>query len=197
MNRLEIMLRIIGGSRRTRRLGAPIGRKVRPTSERVREAIFNILQHNNLSGQSLKGAKALDLFAGTGALGLEALSRGANYVTCIENDRAAIACITKNVETLGFEAHVNIIQADATNLPKAHPEFDYVFLDPPYGHGYSTPALCSIDQGKWLKNEAIVILESSENEVPNIPSSYESLKCRVYGTTTIHILRYIGSSTPK
>ena len=188
------MLRIIGGSRRTRRLETPVGRKVRPTSERVREAIFNILQHSNLSGQSLDGAKALDLFSGTGALGLEALSRGANYVMCIENDSAAIACITSNVESLDFKSHVKIIQADATNLPKAPFEFDYVFLDPPYGHGYAIPSLHSIDQGQWLKNKAIVILESSEKEALNIPAQFESLQCRVYGTSLIQILKYIGSS---
>ncbi len=137
------------------------------------------------------------MFAGTGALGLEALSRGVNYVMCVETNSEALACITSNVESLGFQTHVKILQADATNLPKAPFEFDYVFLDPPYDCGYATPSLQSLDQGQWLANQAIVILESSEKEALNIPSQFESLQCRVYGTTLVQILKYTGSSASK
>src|SRR5499433_3621347 len=136
-------MRIVGGKHRGRRLLAPPGETVRPTSDRAREALFNILSHGNLAADGIPFAQkaVLDAFAGTGALGLEALSRGAAEAVFIEQDREALAVLRRNVASLGESAHAEIVPGDATRPPRARVACAVVFIDPPYRSGLSAPAL--------------------------------------------------------
>jgi len=183
-------MRIVGGSRRGRRLKAPEGRALRPTSERAREALFNILGHRNFAPLPLKNARVIDLFAGTGALGLEALSRGATHLTAVESDGAALACLRENVRALDFHSKVRVIQGDATRLPPAPEPCAYAFLDPPYRGGKAEPALESLAHNDWLVENAIVVTETSAKEVLAPPDGYQEIDRRRYGAAEIVILLY-------
>ena len=185
-------MRIVGGSRRGRRLQAPDGRALRPTSERAREALFNILGLREFSPLPLKGARVIDLFAGTGALGLEALSRGAVHLTAVESDGAALACLRKNVAALDFKTKVRVIQGDATRLPPAPEPCAYAFLDPPYRGGKAAPALASLAENIWLVKGAVVVAESSAKEKLKAPEGFEEIERRRYGAAEIVILRFLG-----
>jgi 16S rRNA (guanine966-N2)-methyltransferase len=191
------MIRIVGGSRRGRRLKAPEGRALRPTSERAREALFNILGHRDFAALPLKGARVIDLFAGTGALGLEALSRGAQHLTAVESDGAALACLRENVEALDFKNKVRVIQGDATNLPPAPEPCAYAFLDPPYRGGKAAPALVSLSETGWLLAGAILVAETSTREKLTPPDGYEEIERRRYGAAEMVILRFGASAAPE
>ncbi len=190
-------MRIVGGSRRGRRLKAPEGRALRPTSERAREALFNIIGHRDFAAQPLKGARVVDLFAGTGALGLEAMSRGANYLTAVESDGAALVCLEANIQALDFSTKVRVIQGDATRLPPAEAPCAFAFLDPPYRGGKAAPALASLHDQGWLTPGAIVVAETSAKEKLAAPDSYEQLDRRRYGAAELVILRAIASASAK
>ena len=183
-------MRIGGGSRRGRRLKAPEGRALRPTSERAREALFNILGHRDFATLPLKGARVIDLFAGTGAVGLEALSRGAAHLTAVESDGVALACLRENARALDFHSKTRVIQGDATSLPPAPEPCAYAFLDPPYRGGKAAPALESLAKCGWLVAGAIVVAETSAKEVLAPPDGYEEIDRRRYGAAEIVILRY-------
>jgi 16S rRNA (guanine966-N2)-methyltransferase len=182
-------MRIVGGSRRGRRLKAPEGRALRPTSERAREALFNIIGHRDFGVVPLAGARAIDLFAGTGALGLEALSRGAAHLTAVESDGAALACLEANIRTLDF-----IIRGDATRLPPADEPCAFAFLDPPYRGGKAEPALASLRAQGWLIPGAIVVAEISAKEKLSAPEGYEEIDRRRYGAAEMVILRALDSA---
>ncbi len=190
-------MRIVGGSRRGRRLEAPEGRALRPTSERAREALFNILGHSDLAPLPLKGARVIDLFAGTGALGLEALSRGAAHLTAVESDGAALACLRRNVRALDFKGKVRLIQGDATRLPPAPEPCTYAFLDPPYRGGRAAPALASLAENSWLVEGAVVIAETSAKEKLTPPDGYTEIDRRRYGAADLVILRFLASAAAK
>ena len=145
-------MRIVAGSHRGRRLLAPPGETVRPTSDRAREALFNILSHGQLAagGVPFADAAVLDAFAGTGALGLEALSRGAAAAMFIEQDREALAVLRKNIAALGEGARAQIVPGDATRPPRAMARCAVAFLDPPYRSGLAAPALAALDAAGWL-----------------------------------------------
>src|SRR6516162_6966738 len=151
-------MRIVGGRHRGRRLLAPTGDTVRPTSDRAREALFNILTHGQLAddGIPFAGAAVLDAFAGTGAFGLEALSRGAAEAFFIERDPEAVAVLRRNVASLGESAHAELIPGDATRPPRARAPCAVVFIDPPYGSGLAGPALEALDSAGWLKPDTLV-----------------------------------------
>jgi 16S rRNA (guanine966-N2)-methyltransferase len=183
-------MRIVGGSRRGRRLAAPEGRALRPTSERAREALFNILGHRDFAPFVLRGARVIDLFAGTGALGLEALSRGAQHLTAVESDAAALACLRQNVKSLDFDDKARVIQGDATRLPPAPEPCAYAFLDPPYRGGKAAPALASLAAKDWLVDGAIIVAETSAKEVLAAPDGYEEIDRRRYGAAEILIMRF-------
>ena len=181
-------MRIVGGSHKGTRLAAPASRAIRPTSDRTREALFNILAHG-IEGFDLDGARVLDLFAGTGALGLEALSRGAGYALFIDNGSDGRALIRRNVETLGLTGCTRVWRRDATRLGEAgHMEpFDLVFADPPYGRGLGEIALASAFEGGWLQPGAVAVLEeASDSEVSDI-RGLEALDRRAYGDTQLVI----------
>jgi len=182
-------MRIVGGSRRGRRLKAPEGRALRPTSERAREALFNIIGHRGFAAQPLKGARVVDLFAGTGALGLEAMSRGAKYLTAVESDGVALACLEANIRALNFGKKVRVIRGDATRLPPANMPCAFAFLDPPYRGGKALLALASLHDQGWLVPGAIVVAETSSKENLRTLDSYEELDRRRYGAAELVILR--------
>ena len=188
------MMRIVGGKHRGRRIAAPEGHAVRPTSDRARESLFNILQHGNftIDGTSpLVGAHVLDVFAGSGALGLEALSRGAAHLTCIENSATARAALRANAKALGETARVTVVQADATKSPTtAGPPCRLVLMDPPYRSGLAAPALTALAERGWLAAGAICVVEISAAESLETPAGFTPLDERRYGKAKLVFLRY-------
>jgi 16S rRNA (guanine966-N2)-methyltransferase len=185
-------MRIVGGKFRGASLAAPKSRDIRPTSDRVREAIFNIIAHG-LEGVEIEGARVLDLFAGTGALGLEALSRGAAYVHFVEDNAEARGLIRRNIEALGAMGAARIYRRDATKLGPAGTlrPFDLVFADPPYGKGLTEKALASALAGGWLTQDAAAIVEERADAAFVPPAGFNLIDRRVYGDTAIHFLRRV------
>jgi 16S rRNA (guanine966-N2)-methyltransferase len=188
-------MRIVAGRFRGRALKAPGAAGLRPTSDKVRQAIFNIIEHAELAaGFELEGARVIDLFAGTGALGLEALSRGAKFCLFVEEAAESRAIIRENVEALGLTGASKIWRRDATKLGPLDTlsAFDLAFLDPPYRKGLLGPTLEGLAAGGWLNANALLIAEAAEDEpVPTI-DGYEVLDDRVYGDTRVAFLRRHG-----
>lgn len=183
-------MRIIGGIHKGRRLKAPKGANTRPTSDATREAIFNILAHE---GQSLLcGAKVLDLFAGSGAMGLEALSRGADHVTFVESDPAALRVIADNIELLGAAGHTSLLKVDALRVPRTKEAADIVFVDPPYGRGLAAPALDSaVDKG-WIGADTVIVLEAAANDPLALPKEFVLRLERKYGGTRVALAKLVS-----
>src|SRR5258705_9288690 len=154
-------MRIVGGRLRGRALAAPKSQRIRPTADRLREALFNILMH--AYENPIAGARVLALFAGPGALGLEAVSRGAAFALFVDEEAEARALMRQNVEALGLAAATRIFRRDATKLGPAHPvePFSLVFLDPPYGKGLAAQALGSARAGSWLAPDALIVVEDA------------------------------------
>ena len=154
-------MRVVGGNLRGRVLAAPQSQAIRPTADRLRESLFNILLH--AYSDPLSGARVLDLFAGTGALGIEALSRGAAFALFIDESAEARALIRENVAALGLGGTSRIFRRDATKLGPVHPlaPFSLAFLDPPYGQGLAATALASARAGGWLAADALVVVEEA------------------------------------
>jgi 16S rRNA (guanine966-N2)-methyltransferase len=184
-------MRIVGGSHRGRRLLAPPGAAVRPTSDRAREALFDILSHGDFAACGLPFADqpVLDAFAGTGGFGLEALSRGASEAVFIENDREALAALRRNVAALGETARARIVAADATRPPRAAAPCALAFLDPPYGSGLAAPALAALAVAGWLAPEALAVVEIGAREPFAPPAGFAPLDARVYGAARLVFLR--------
>ena len=187
-------MRIVGGSLRGRRLAAPDGGAVRPTSERVREALFNRLDHGAFADDgtsSVAGARVLDAFCGTGALGLEALSRGAQHAVFLDNDVSAIACVRRNVAALGVDGRATVLQADATNPPRAAAACTLALLDPPYAGGGSAAALPALAAAGWLAPDALCVVETAARAPgPAAPDGFGMLDSRSYGRSRITFLRF-------
>jgi 16S rRNA (guanine966-N2)-methyltransferase len=183
-------MRIVGGKFKGRSIAAPAGQATRPTSDRVREAIFNILAHG-IEGFSVEGARVLDLFAGTGALGLEALSRGARFCQFVDDDAAARGLIRRNADGLGVIGQCKIWRRDATKLgPWApQPPFDLVFADPPYSRGLGHKALAALVAGGWLAPGAVVVLEEAVKAQVSDVAGLTLLDRRVYGDTQVRFYR--------
>jgi 16S rRNA (guanine966-N2)-methyltransferase len=186
-------MRITSGRFGGRAIAAPADLRVRPTSDKVRQAIFNILEHRDFGFPfRLEGARVIDLFAGTGAMGLEALSRGAKYCLFVDDSAESRALIRANVESFGLTGATKIWRRDAGALGALDTlsPFDLAFLDPPYRKGLLRPALESLRDGGWLAKPALVVAEAAENE--NVPSTdgYESFDERVYGETRVAFLAY-------
>lgn len=183
-------MRVVAGRFRGRALQAPDDMSIRPTSDRVRESVFNILTHG-IDGFSLNGARVIDLFAGTGALGIEAVSRGAAYCLFVEDAPEARALIRKNVEAMGLTGETRIFRRDATDLgPAGNMEpYDLAFLDPPYGKGLGEKALAGLAGGKWLTPGAICMLEERAETEVVIPAAFELLDTRTYGDTDVRFLK--------
>ena len=183
-------MRITGGDFRGRALAEPPDNRVRPTSDKVRQAIFNILAHSAF-GLALEGAKVIDLFAGTGALGLEALSRGASFALFVDDSAESRALIRRNVEALNLTGATKVWRRNAADLGPlgagAGGPFGLAFLDAPYRKGLSERALASLCEGEWLAPGAIVIAETAQDETLSAPAGLTPRDRRVYGETAIHI----------
>lgn len=180
-------MRIVGGTFKGRAIAAPQGRDTRPTSDRARESVFNVLAHADWS-PGVEGRRVLDLFAGSGALGLEAMSRGATFALFVETEAAARGAIRDNIEALGLFGSTRIHRRDATDLglkPAGLGEpFDLVFLDPPYGKHLGERALARLGEGGWITSDAIIMLEVGADEAPAIPA-FEVLDERAYGAAKV------------
>lgn len=183
-------MRIVGGSHRGRRLLAPPGQTLRPTSDRAREALFNILTHGALAagGVPFEGAAVLDAFAGTGAFGLEALSRGAAAAIFIERDPEPLAVLRKNVDALGEGARAEIVPADATRPPRARTGCAVAFLDPPYRSGLAAPALAALEATGWFASDAIIVVEVGTHEELAPPRGFVLQSERIYGAARLLFL---------
>jgi 16S rRNA (guanine966-N2)-methyltransferase len=184
-------MRIVGGSHRGRRLAAPAGEAVRPTGDRAREALFDILSHGSYAADGLPFADkpVLDAFAGTGASGLEALSRGAAVAAFIESDRAALAALRRNIAMLDEGERAQVFTSDATRPPRAPFACALAFLDPPYRSGLAAPALAAFAAGGWLLPDALVVIEVAAREALTPPSGFILLDERVYGAARLVFLR--------
>jgi 16S rRNA (guanine966-N2)-methyltransferase len=193
-------LRIVSGAFRGKALAAPKGEATRPTSDRARQAIFNILEHAAWS-PSLRGVRVIDLFAGSGALGFEALSRGAAFCLFVETDEAARGAIRENVEALapngGLFGATRVHRRDATDLgvrPGGDgPAFDLAFLDPPYARGLGEIALEKLAAGGWLSPGAIVVFERGASEPEVAVAGYALLDARDYGAARVAFFRFEGA----
>src|SRR5215472_13733984 len=181
-------MRIVGGRLGGRALEAPKSQNVRPTSDRLRESLFNILTHSY--DGVIAGARVLDLFAGTGALGLEAMSLGAAFALFMDDGAEARALIRQNVEALGLGGMSRIFRRDATRLGAAHPlePFSLAFLDPPYGRGLAERALLSANAGRWLTPKALVVVEEETDAGFTAPEGFEEIERRGYDDTELTFL---------
>jgi len=191
-------MRIVAGKFRSATIEAPKGLDTRPTSDRVRQALFNVLEHG-APQVDFEGCRVLDLFAGSGALGIEALSRGAKFALFIEDSADARAAIRRNVEVLNLTGVSKIFRRDATKLGPAQTlqPFDLIFCDPPYGKGLGELALQSAVEGGWVAKGAIAVLEERAGLEIGLPVPFEVIDQRDYGDTQIVIGRSpTGKSTP-
>ncbi|HTT78176.1 MAG TPA: 16S rRNA (guanine(966)-N(2))-methyltransferase RsmD [Stellaceae bacterium] len=184
-------VRIVGGIHRGRRLVVPAGETVRPTGDRAREAVFNILSHGAFAAAGLPfaGRPVVDAFAGTGAFGLEALSRGAGAAVFIEQGRDALTVLRRNIAALGEEERAHIVAGDATRPPRAPFAAAVVFLDPPYGSGLAAPALAALAAGGWLLPDALAIVEIAATESLQPPAGFSIVDARTYGAARLVFLR--------
>jgi 16S rRNA (guanine966-N2)-methyltransferase len=182
-------MRVVGGSLRGRPLAAPKSQSIRPTADRLREALFNILVH--AYDNPIGGARVLDLFAGTGALGIEALSRGAAFTLFVDDGAEARALLRENVATLGLGGTSRIFRRDATKLGPAHPlePFSLAFLDPPYGKGLAEQALDSARAGGWLVPDALIVVEEAKKSAFAAPEGFAEIERRTYDDTEFVVLK--------
>jgi len=184
-------MRVVGGRLRSRPIAGPKSHGLRPTADRLRETLFNILAH--AYGDPVTGARVLDLFAGTGALGIEAVSRGASFALFVDDGVEARALLRANTETLGLGGVSRIFRRDATKLGPCHPlePFSLVFADPPYGKGLAEKALASARDGGWLKPDALVVVEEAADAGFKAPEGFEELERRQYDDTELVFMRAI------
>jgi 16S rRNA (guanine966-N2)-methyltransferase len=191
-------VRIIAGKHRGRAIRVPRTDGLRPTADRVREALFNILEHG-LDWAGLGGAQVVDAFAGTGAFGLEALSRGAARATFLDVDGAALLAIRRNAAEMGEARNVALLKLDATRLPPspgaADAPCDLAFLDPPYESGLAVPALQGLATRHWLAPGAIAVVEVAAREPLAVPPGFTLLDERTYGAARLVFLRMSGNGT--
>lgn len=187
-------MRIVGGVHRGRRLLAPPGEAVRPTSDRARQALFNILSHGRFAaaGSPFAGKPVLDAFAGTGAFGLEALSRGASEAVFIENAREALTVLRRNIAALGEEDRTRVIGGDATRPARAVVACAVTYLDPPYHSGLGATALSALRNAGWLAADGLAIVEVAAREGFAAPAGFTVAEERVYGAARLIFLTLDG-----
>jgi 16S rRNA (guanine966-N2)-methyltransferase len=178
-------MRVVGGRLKGRVLHGPESNAIRPTSDRLRETLFNILAHSY--DNPAEGAQTLDLFAGTGALGIEALSRGARFALFMDASTGACAIVRANVEALGLSGAARIFRRDARKLGlvAAQERFNLVFLDPPYGKDFVPPTLKALRDGGWLCKDALVVIEERADADVELPEGFVALERRRFGDTQL------------
>jgi 16S rRNA (guanine966-N2)-methyltransferase len=183
-------MRVVAGKFRGRTLKGPTSNAIRPTSDRLRESVFNMLIHGH--GDPIAGARVLDLFAGTGALGIEAISRGARFALFVEDSAEGRAIIRANVDVLGLTGVTRLFRRDATKLGDANPvePFSLVFCDPPYERGLAEKALASTRDGGWLVDGATLVVEEATSAKFSPPEKFQELERRSYDDTEIIFLRF-------
>jgi 16S rRNA (guanine966-N2)-methyltransferase len=183
-------MRVVGGRLRGRSLAGPKSNTIRPTADRLRESVFNILLH--AYGDPISEARVLDLFAGTGALGIEAASRGAAFVLFVDDGAEARALLRENVATFGLGGVTRIFRRDATKLGPAHPlePFALAFLDPPYGRNLAEAALAAARAGGWFSPEALIVVEEAAKARFAAPGGFTELERRPYDDTELIFLRF-------
>lgn len=182
-------MRVIAGRLKGRVLKGPNSSAIRPTSDRLRESIFNVLSHSY--GDPCVGARVIDLCAGTGALALEALSRGAHFALLVDEGAEARSLIRANVEALGLGGATRLFRRDATKLgqaPQGEP-FTLAFLDPPYRHNLAPAILQALHAGAWLAPDALCVVEEAADVVVDVPEGFEQVEQRLYGDTQCLFLR--------
>jgi 16S rRNA (guanine966-N2)-methyltransferase len=184
-------MRVVGGRLKGRNIASPTTQAIRPTADRLRESLFNILIHAYES--PIADARVLDLFAGTGALGIEAVSRGAKFTLFVDNGSEARALLRNNVEALGLGGVTKVYRRDAADLGPAHPvePFSLVFLDPPYRMKLAEKALASLRDGGWLTPGALLVVEEAKDAGFAAPDGFEELERRAYDDTEFTFLRSV------
>ena len=192
-------MRITGGRFRGRPLAAPPGRDVRPTADRVRQAVFNRLVHGGGvlgPGDHVRGRIVLDAFCGTGAMGLEALSRGADCVVALERDPAVAAVATANARRLGAAADGvwTLHRADAVDPPDGHVRADLALIDPPYADDLAGPALQALAIRGWLAEDCLCVVEHDARHTPGLPADAAVLDTRRYGRAAVTLARFPGAA---
>jgi 16S rRNA (guanine966-N2)-methyltransferase len=190
-------VRVVGGAFKGRALVAPEGQGTRPTSDRARQAVFNILEHAAWA-EPLQGARVLDLYAGSGALGFEAISRGAAFALFVETDEAARGAIRENADALGLMGRTRVHRRDATDLGvrpgSAGEAFTLAFLDPPYGQGLGEQTLSRLLEGNWLAPGALVAFERGSDEPEIDTPGYDRLDARDWGAARVLFLRVLPAA---
>ncbi|UZE48303.1 16S rRNA (guanine(966)-N(2))-methyltransferase RsmD [Rhodopseudomonas sp. P2A-2r] len=186
-------MRVVGGRLKGRNIASPQTQAIRPTADRLREALFNILIH--AYDNPVLDARVLDLFAGTGALGIEAVSRGAGFTLFVDNGAEARALLRNNVEALGLGGVTKVYRRDAADLGPAHPvePFSLVFLDPPYRMKLAEKALASLRDGGWLTPDALLVVEEHKAAGFVAPDRFEELERRAYDDTEFTFLRFANT----
>lgn len=179
-------MRIVAGKHRGRSLTAPPGMGTRPTTDRTRESVFNILAHSGWV--DLDGAAVLDGFCGTGAMGLEALSRGAAHAVFLDTGRAALDAVRANVAALGENAAATILRADATKPPRATRACGLIVLDPPYRKDFAPVALAALAKAGWIAEGALCVVEEAADAPFAPPAEFSVLGRRCYGDTAIYFV---------
>lgn len=182
------MTRIIAGIHKGRRLNVPKGRDIRPTTDRMRERLFSMLMHSRYP--ELNGARVLDLFSGTGALGLEALSRGAESATFVEKAPASLQVLKENISALKAENQATVLAKSATHLPAADHPYDLIFMDPPYRQNLVEPTLQSLMSGNWLAEKGVIVCELATDDDSAIPPALEIVDDRAQGQQRIVFLKH-------
>ena len=184
-------MRVVGGRLKGRSIASPTTQAIRPTADRLRESLFNIPIH--AYENPIEDARVLDLFAGTGALGIEAVSRGAKFTLFVDNGSEARALLRNNVEALGLGGVTKVYRRDASDLGPAHPvePFSLVFLDPPYRMKLAEKALASLRDGGWLTPGALLVVEEAKNAEFAAPEGFEELERRAYDDTEFTFLRSV------
>lgn len=184
-------MRIVGGALRGRTLATPRSQAIRPTTDRTREALFNVLAHRY--PDHLDGARVLDLFSGTGALGLEALSRGASYCVFIEESAEGRGLLRENVEAFALQGRTKVFRRDATSLGASGTlgQFGLLFADPPYGKGLGERALRSAHEGGWIGPGSLCVVEEAADSPFSPGAPFEVVDERAYGDTIIRFLELI------
>ena len=181
-------MRIVAGEFRGRRIAEPTDRSIRPTSDRVREAVFNVLAH--AEGVALDGARVVDLFAGTGAMGLEALSRGARFALFVDQGLASRGLLRTNIEAMGLTGRTKVWRRDATAMGEATlAPFGLAFADPPYGAKLGERAAASLVAGGWLEPDATLVLEEEASQLPDVLAGFETVDRRTFGRTAVGFFR--------
>lgn len=192
-------MKVTAGKYRGKNILARDERTLRPTSSRIREAIFNMLMHGRFfkdesfihDGEDLvDGRRVVDIFCGTGALGIEALSRGASHLTLIDQNPKTLSLARENVMEVGEEANTSFIRSDSTLLPQAPQPCQLAFVDPPYNHSLGTPALKSLGENGWLSHGAVVVVELSKRDELELPEKFHLLDERIYDKTKLVIAQY-------